>query len=279
MRRYALSMPADYRSAPGIAEDVVHHGPVARRTLVWLCLGAVLGIFASAVLAVHEAATVDVVCSHAEGACIVTRTTPLFGVSRRIIPHASIRVVKVDSSRPRKKASLTYAVVLVAPDGRETSFSDHRSTDRAEREVLRDRLVAFLNDRDREPFPFRYGSGQQWSLYLLPALLVSALIALWQVTERVRIAFRGNDRSVHIHRRRWPLRPWSRTVRMTEIARARVTEKEHSNGLFNVALELVSGEQIPLLSRPFYFRGNHQAAADSLQALVERHAKQVDVMD
>ncbi len=261
-------MLADYRTAEGVGDDVVSHAQVPRRIAWLLALAAIVLSVGSFVAAVESAATVDVECGHALGACVVTTTRPLRGASARSIPLGPIRTVEVKSFRPKKNASRVYNVVFVTHGGEEIEIADASSIDRDAREAVKERLLAFFRDRAAPTLTLRYSGGQRTSLYMIPPLLVVLSIAVVRLFRRTTITFHWIDARVLVVRSRWPLRATSRSFRMSEVAGAELVEKDQ---MYNIALDLVSGERV-LLSTPFLGLEHHKRSVDTLQALVLRGA-------
>lgn len=225
--------------------EVVHHRPLHPLAVAGICVLflAVPAFLLSEALDFWRG--VEVECERGGAhSCDVRRDYGLF-TTHQAVPIPQIQRVAV--STHKGKNSPRYGVVLELVDG--GSIKVMRPTSRDDAENARAYVEAIVRsespgvEKHRTQEPNRLGGG----LMALFGLAFSSLLLL--MTRTARLEFYLDRGSIGFVRQRWPLPPYRRTFRLTEVLRARVNARPGSKGgtIFEAMLVLAGGEELVLL--------------------------------
>ena len=238
-------MPDDAFAHAPDAETLIRHRPYSA-AILWL-LTLVMGCAGLAILGLpfYMARDVAVDASRGSGQLVITRTYPLLGPRREVLPLAGIRAAGL-RSRTTKNGPPVFGVTLLTDAGERDIASEYAGTGRQAQQRA---LAAFLADPEAAPLHLDYDRGSAWGFLLYLTSLVW-LWVLWTIWQEATLRFEWWRRAVVLERRRWPLPPWSRALRLDEVAGVRVDERggaaRRQHG-YRVVLSLAGGEDLPVL--------------------------------
>jgi hypothetical protein len=206
-------------------------------------------------------------------ACVLVREYgPI--ATRTVFPLDAIG--HVDVKGHSSKGGTKYSVDLTMRDGEHFQLS--RAGNRNFAELTRTVVADFVEGRAASPtrIPIDESSPFGGFAIALCALVIGTFSLL--ILGSARLAFDLDRDRIEYTRRRFPLRPVHRTLRGEDVQCARVTSRPGSKGrtLYSVSLDLVGGEELPLLRGASGDKTRHYDAANKINTLLAKLREQRD---